>query len=277
MNNFNGLAVVNLELTSRCNKKCEVCGRRRLEKENQELCNFGDMDLELAYHIIDQLPENIIIQFHNNGEPLLYPYLLDILNYTYKQIKCLNTNGKLLVEKADDIIEKLDTITVSVIENDPEGDEQYEIVKKFLEIKKNHKPFLIYRLLGDVGKIIRNNETRYYKERTDRWYKLPGLVATRILHNPMGSFDYTKKVTIPEVGFCQDLYSHLVIDRFGNIFPCVRFDPTKINKLGNIKDMTLEEAWNCEKRQYLLKEHIKGNRICSELCSQCQFWGIPHE
>ena len=67
------------------------------------------------------------------------------------------------------------------------------------------------------------------------------------------------------------------MDRLGNIFPCVRFDPTQINKLGNIKDMTLEEAWNGEKRQYLLKEHIKGNRKCSELCSKCQFWGIPHE
>jgi radical SAM protein with 4Fe4S-binding SPASM domain len=121
---------------------------------------------------------------------------------------------------------------------------------------------MIYRLLGNV-------------ENKERWGKLPGLICNRILHNPMGSFNYTKKVTIPEVGFCQDLFTHLVIDRFGDVYPCVRFDYKKINKLGNIQKNTLEELWNSEKRQNLLKEHIKGNRNSSELCSKCHFYGVP--
>ena len=53
------------------------------------------------------------------------------------QGKCIGTNAKLIVDKADEIIDNLATITISVFERDEEGDDQYELVKKFLEIKEN--------------------------------------------------------------------------------------------------------------------------------------------
>jgi MoaA/NifB/PqqE/SkfB family radical SAM enzyme len=258
-----------------------MCGRRKLENKNPELCNWGDMDLELVYYIIDQLPKNILIQFHSNGEPLLYPYLKEILNYSHNQIRCLNTNGKLLVEKANDIIDNLDTLTISVIENDPEGDEQYEIVKKFLKLKGDKKPFMIYRLLGDVGKFENKDSDEFdysneQQKRIDRWYELPGLVATRILHNPMGSFGYEKKVTIPEHGICMDLLSHLVINRFGLVSLCVRFDPYNELVVGDTKITSLEDIWNGDKRISILNKHIEGKRMELPYCgSKCKFWGCP--
>lgn len=293
MSNFNGLLVCNVELTSYCNKNpgCWMCGRRQLEKEHPSLCNWGDMDLDMAINIIKQLPEGIVIQYHNNGEPLLYPYLEIILGHSFDKIKCMDTNGILLLEKADEIIGSLDTLTISVIENDPIGDEQYEIVKKFLKLKGTKKPFMIYRLLGDVGKIdtlTSHKELKKYcsfvkiadlelqkRERRDRWYKLPGIVATRVLHDPKGSFDYQKEVTVPEHGICIDLLCHLVVDRFGDVYPCVRFNPYKYNLLGNIKKTSLLDLWNSKKRLNLIKEHIRGNRSCSELCEKCQYYGCP--
>ena len=133
MKNFNGLLVCNIELTSRCQKSCWMCGRRKLEKKYPELCDWGDMDFSLVQNIAGQLPSNIIIQFHNNGESLLYPKFGKAIKLFPSQIKCLDTNGKLLLEKADEIIDNLDTLTISVIENDLEGDEQYDIVKNFLK------------------------------------------------------------------------------------------------------------------------------------------------
>jgi radical SAM protein with 4Fe4S-binding SPASM domain len=91
----------------------------------------------------------------------------------------------------------------------------------------------------------------------------------------MGSFDYTKKVTIPEHGICLDLLTHLVIDRFGDVYPCVRFNPHKINRLGNLNQSSLEGLWNGELRKNLIQEHIKNNRKCNELCSKCDFYGCP--
>ena len=71
---FHGLANVNIELTNRCNKKCWMCGRRKVEKDYPELVlNYGDMDFELVARIADQLPPDIVVQLHNNGEGLLYP------------------------------------------------------------------------------------------------------------------------------------------------------------------------------------------------------------
>lgn len=257
---FNGLSVVNLELTSRCNKNCWMCGRRKLEKLKKT--DWGDIDFKLVKSIAKQLPEGILIHFHSNGEPLLYPRFGEAIKMFKNQIKTTDTNGKLLLDKICEVINNLDTLTISVIEDDPEGDEQYEIVKKFLEIKGDKKPFMIYRLLGEINE-------------KERWYDLPGIVCTRILHNPMGSFDYTKKVTIPEHGICLDLLTHLVIDRYGDCYPCVRFNPNKYNKLGNIEYSKLIDIWNHPLRKYFVEEHIKGNRNCSDLCSECDFYGVP--
>lgn len=263
-NVLTGLVVLNVELTSKCNKNCWCCGRRKIEKEYSHLTDWGDMDLELLKKIVEQLPANIVVQLHNNGDPTLYPRLREAIELFERQIKCMDTNGKLLIEKADEIIDNLDTLTISIIENDPEGEEQYKIVKEFLKIKGNRKPFMIYRLLGNIDKKLE-----------DKYKQLPGLIAKRILHNPMGSFEYKKQVTIPEIGICLDLLSHLVIDRYGNTFPCVRFNPNKYNLLGNIKENSLDEIWNSDYRKYLIREHVKGNRNCSPLCGKCEFYGVP--
>lgn len=278
-----GLTTVNIELTNRCNKSCWMCGRRRMEKEHPDLCKWDDMDLELALNIVQQLPEGIIIQFHDNGEPLLYPYLSEILSWSYKQIRCFDTNGKLLLERANEIIHKMESLTISVIENDPEQDEQYEIVKKFLEIKKDRKPFMIYRLLGNVAitpdkEAIANGGKGYFidDKRKDRWYKLPGIVATRVLHSPYGSYNYEKEVTIPEVGFCWEVLSHMVINVEGLVSICVRFDPLKELVIGNCKKEKLVDIWNGEKRLNILKKHIDGKRNELPYCGKkCHYWGIP--
>ena len=71
---LNGLGCVNVELTSRCNKKCWMCGRRKVDKDYPELAlKYGDMDFELVKKIAAQLPANIVVQFHKDGEALLYP------------------------------------------------------------------------------------------------------------------------------------------------------------------------------------------------------------
>lgn len=255
--------VLHLELTSRCNKACAMCGRRKMEREHPELCNWGDMEPDVVTALAYQVPHGTVVQFHNNGEPTLYPYLSWALGcFQPKCIRQFNTNGKLLVERAQEIIGNLEVLTISVIEADPEGDEQYELVKRFLSIKGELGPRLVYRLLGRVAE-------------PERWKSLPGVVCTRVLHAPGGSYDYHRQVTIPEHGICMDLLTHLAVDRLGNISMCVRFDPEGKLRLGNIKQMSLMEAWNCEKRKAYVKEHVAGNRGDLPGCGQCDFYGVP--
>jgi len=258
-----GLTTVNVELTSRCNKNCWMCGRRKIDREFPEIAlQYGDMDFDLVKRIAKQLPPNIVVQLHNNGEPLLYQRFGEAASLFTHQIKCIDTNGKLLLEKADEIIDILDTMAISVIEKDAEADEQFEIIGKFLELKKNKKPFTLLRINGEVD--------------TRRYEKLGLIMAHRVLHSALGSFNYAKQnPTIPEIGICLDFLHHLAINKDGEASICVRFDPKRLGVIGDAKKQSLNEIWNGKKRMAWLPHHKQGRRDQVPLCSYCHFWGVP--
>jgi len=260
--NLSGLCNVSIELTSNCNKNCWMCGRRKVDREYPEIAmKYGDMDFELVQRIANELPEGIVVQFHNNGEPLLYPRFGEAVNLFENQIRCVDTNAKLIVDKADEIIDNLDTVTVSIFEKDTEQGEQYELVKKFLEIKEGRKPNMIYRCLGDTC--------------TKKWKELDGIIATRVLHNPLGSFKYTKSPTIPEIGICLEILNHIAINRFGEVSICVRFDPKRLGVIGDISVSHLSDIWNGQRRKEWVELHVEGKRQIVPLCNSCEFWGVP--
>jgi len=253
---------LNVELTSRCNKACFCCGRRKMEREYPHLADWGDMDHEMVHKIAVQVPGGTIVQFHNNGEPTVYPYLGWALFQFRQCFRQFSTNGKLLPEKGSEIIDNLDVLTISVIEKDVEGDYQYDRVKEFLAVKGDRRPNIVFRLLGKV-------------ERPDRWKELGGIVCTRVLHAPGGSYDYEREVTKPEIGVCLDLLTHLAIDRYGNISVCVRFDPDGKLRLGNVNDISLYDAWKHPKRLKYIEKHIDQHRDNCGGCNGCHYWGVP--
>jgi len=232
-----------------------------MEREYPHLTNWGDMDYELFKEIVPQIPAGIVVQLHNNGEPLLYPYLREALLDLQNNIRCFNTNGKLLLDRSDDIIDNLETLTISVVEGDKEQEEQYEILSKFIRRKRNRPPAVILRFLGRI-------------DQGERWKALSQITATRILHAPEGSFAYQKQVTVPEIGICLDLLTHLAIDRFGNISLCVRFDPHGHLRIGHV-NQGIEAAWNSEKRRFYIQKHIEQKRSELPGCNQCEYWGVP--
>lgn len=74
MKNLPGLSTINIELTSRCNKNCWMCGRRKVDRDYPELTlEYGDMEFSLLEKIALQIPEGIVVQFHRDGDALLYP------------------------------------------------------------------------------------------------------------------------------------------------------------------------------------------------------------
>ena len=259
---FNGLTVANVELTNRCNKDCWMCGRRKIDREHtRNALDYGDMDFSLVESVSSQLPEGIVVQLHDNGEPLLYPRFKEAVSLFKRQIRCMDTNGKLIVERADEIIGSLDTLTISVFENDIEGEEQYELIGEFLKIKGDRNPSVIIRCLGQVD--------------LERYRKFGCVIATRILHSPLGSFQYKKNPVVPEIGICLDLLGHMVIKRDGRVSMCVRFDPEGLGVIGDCRQAPLVDIWNGPKRKEWVRSHIAGKRREVPLCSRCEFWGVP--
>lgn len=258
-----GLANINVELTSRCNKNCWMCGRRKIERDYPELTlEYGDIDFELVRKVARQLPPHIVVQLHNNGEALLYPRFGEAVKLFNRQITNIVTNGKLLIEKTDEIIDNLDTLAISIIENDSEADEQFRTIENFLKIKARRKPVTLLRVNGDVN--------------LDRYKKFGLIVARRLLHSSLGSFDYWEgNPTVPEIGICLDFLHHLAINTKGKVSICVRFDPKGLGIIGDVNKQSLRDIWNSAKRLKWLKYQLEGRRDEMPLCSYCHFWGIP--
>lgn len=263
MRTLHGISTINIELTSRCNKACWMCGRRKVDREWPELAlEYGDMDFDLLKRIALQIPPNIVVQFHRDGDALLYPNFGDAARLFRNNIRNVVTNGKLLVAKAEDIINNLETLSISIFENDDEAEEQKEIIRQFLAIKRDRKPFVTLRLIGNVDQ----------KE----YERFGQLFVYRVLHSPMGSFNYEKrKPTIPEIGVCWDFLQHPCIDRRGDVSICVRFDPERKGVLGNVNNASLIELWHGVERKKWLELHLTGRRGEVPLCSACEFWGVP--
>jgi hypothetical protein len=201
------------------------------------------------------------------------------LGYFKHCVRGLNTNGKLLVEKADEIIGNLDTLTLSIIEADPEADEQLEILKEFLKIKGDRPPMMVYRLLGDIDP---RPWRAFAKNRG-------GIVVTRLLHDPLGSYGYEKPVTVPEMGICLDMMHSVAVDRYGHVCHCVRLDAETARRndpprstIGHIDNATLEEivtGTDTHKAKHprlrYLQLHLEGRRKDVPLCATCEFYGVP--
>ncbi len=239
-----------------------MCGRRQRDKlvGDQE---YGDMEMSLVEELSRQIPKGISVQLHNNGEPLLYPYFGTALYSFRNHVTNIVTNGKLLIKKKDKIVGRgLDTLSVSIFENDPEQEEQYEILKEFLAWKSDRKPYVTARLIGDVC--------------GDRYEALGLKLVRRTMHKLEGSVFYKRQVVIPEVGYCWDMFTRLAVDRLGFVYCCVRYNPDGELVLGNINDNTLDEIWNCKKRTDMMEMHISGKREDIPFCGdKCHYYGVP--
>jgi len=258
-----GLSVINCELTSRCNKNCWHCGRRERERLYGDQ-GYGDMPLHIVGLIASQIPPGIMVQLHRDGEPLVYPEFRKAVKLFKHCITNIVSNGKLIVEKSNEIINNLDILTISIIEDDDSNEKYFQLqqIEKFLKIKGEKKPHTILRFVGDVDE--------------EPYKKFNLLHVNRTLHLPKGSVGYRKQPIIPEYGICLDFLTHLAIDRHGNVSMCVRFDPEGELRLGNITYTKLSILWNSEKRLYYKKKFIEGKRDELPFCgNKCEFWGCP--
>lgn len=101
-----------LELTSKCNFRCEFCHIHRNNNIKQQ-----DMTTEQAITVIDALSEvGTSFLYVTGGEPLIREDITEILKYAKKKKMyiLLATNGSLLLKKFDKIYKYIDNIHLSI-------------------------------------------------------------------------------------------------------------------------------------------------------------------
>ncbi|MCR4662348.1 MAG: radical SAM protein, partial [Endomicrobiaceae bacterium] len=114
-----------LELTSKCNFRCEFCHIHR--KNNIK----SDMTTDQVITVIDALAKaGVSFLYVTGGEPLIREDVIEILKYAKKKNMyiLLGTNGSFLLKKFDKIYKYIDNIHLSV-----------QTISKFKEITGSTK------------------------------------------------------------------------------------------------------------------------------------------
>lgn len=132
-----------LETTTRCNARCTYCGNKDVPKM--------DMPLDLYKAIIDAAPFVERIDPLSRGEPLLYPHIVEAVEYAKQAGKkvVMHTNGSLMNgEMALKLMRAgVDMIVFSIDDSVKEYYEQvrqgldFDLVRKNVEITKYLRNF----------------------------------------------------------------------------------------------------------------------------------------
>jgi radical SAM protein with 4Fe4S-binding SPASM domain len=248
---------INIELTSRCNKACSICPRWRDGNVK------GDIPFALLEKIEPQIEDNTIVHFHDNGEPLLYPYLKEAFDLFWKKIKHFDTNGILLYERASQLL-SVDVISVSIIQGDVIADEQIDILRKYLSVRPE-KQIVVARCVGTID-----------RRRSEIIKSLNLPTVRRVLHSYKGRTNYTKTTIKPEDFICRDFLNHPTIDCAGKFHICTKYDPNNKGVIGDVNYQTINEIWHSQVRLDVLRKHVSGKRNRIEFCKECEYYGYPN-
>ena len=281
---------VHIEPTNKCNQTCVMC----VHPDMQRPVTFIDDDIALK--AINQCAEFGIyaVHFFFFGEPFLNRKTVDYIR-TAKQkgipLVSVTTNFTSIKDAEIErlVVDGLDSIHISFEGlsrekyEDIRGTDSYEKVLRNLErlyhFKAKHKSEKPWVSLT----YVRTEESDEQIETFQNTWKDK---VNSIHISPQ--FDYLGRAPIRETQgdpnsegildrsaedrlACRQLWLRLVVLSNGELVPCSQNIDGELS-LGNIRDMSIAEAWQSEKMMDLRAQHIT-NRIPKEcVCSGCIDW-----
>lgn len=259
------LTGLNVELTNRCNLSCGHCPRTRPGSRPE--C---DMDFDTFRSIIDPLPDLRTLLPFQWGEPLMSPILYDCIAYARNRgiQVMLTTNGTLLDEEASRKLCEADLTRLTVsFDGSPEQHARWRNVNPD-RIIENVSAFKRVRdKMGascalDVSMVV-DEETlpfveefkRLFKNSADRLQLIPRFVE--------------KLRTKP----CRELWRGvLVVLSNGDVTICCA-DPQGYAVIGNVRDATVAELYNCKAMKHIRRTHREGR--FEGICKTCSEFHAP--
>lgn len=263
---------INIEPTNKCNLNCSMCPRSESKKP------IGLMDMELFRNIADEITkhDNVSVNLHKDGEPLLHPDLAEMIRYIkgkehpFGNIKVgFNTNGILLTkQKAKELIDSgLDSISISMNAADRGTYMKITGVDAFDLVEKNAREFI--RMSGRVKTfvtIIRMDKTEHeigsFKSRWKNRAKVDFFTSWK------GSKSDSLMPCSSERYPCPMLWSSLAVNWDGTVNPCCQ-DWNSSIVLGDLNVSTIQEIWNGNMMKKLRADHMNGTYA---QCEKCNFW-----
>ena len=278
---------LDIEPTSNCNLKCPMCARTQLIEAGKCWTN-DNMSMETYKRIIDEGLSNGLyaVNLSMFGESMMNQDLIAMIKYAKAKGVLdvfFNTNATLLSEKmSHELIDSgLDKITISFdsiikehyekIRVNASFDKVVNNIKRLMEIKKERNSQLpIVRIFMTVMDSTKDEKELFH----DYWKDIVDEVALNDYMNFIGidkvdrhNIDLKPRHT---KFICHMFWQRLSVTADGSILPCCT-DFDKTMTLGNIKDMSLKEAWNSPKLNKFRELHKLGRAIEIQGCNRCDW------
>jgi len=241
-----------------------------------------DIGVVEATKVIDEISGYAYsMKFQYRGEPTIDNHLSLYIRYAKRKgitETMINTNGNLLDKDLSlDLIESgLDKIIFSVEGSNADVYNQTRIGGDFNTVVNNIKLFTEMRdTLGytkpetRVQMVKTKDNASDVKKFLKFWKNKVDVVAVE------DEFDYRAEIAdttpLPDWA-CPQLYQRLIVLADGDIVPCCRSIIGGTGKqvvLGNIKDISIRQAWNSYKMNYIREEHEGGRSHLIDMCARC--------
>ena len=273
---------MDFELNDRCNQRCSMCPRNEAKHPNinYELNKGTVLEFEDYARVIDEGAAKGLwsVNLGAFAEPLLHPRAFDMVAHAHDKgivDSRLITNGILLDKHIDDIFDSgLVNLFVSL---DAFSEEKFREVRgpNFQRVRDNLLAFLAERerrrrVLPIVRvSFIDMNVNREEKQGfIDFWGPKVDFIDIQVFD------DFNVDVTRPydaaktKKWDCGSPWGRLAVLSCGDILPCCSFFGYNV-PVGNIKDMSIEEAWNSEAlagiRRGILSDDLPNCSICQRI------------
>jgi radical SAM protein with 4Fe4S-binding SPASM domain len=275
LNRIDTPAQIDIELNSHCNLRCTFC------IQSAEIIKKVTLDFNNYKAVIDQCRALNIrsLKLNYQNEPLLNKEIFEYIKYA-KDNGFINiffaSNGILLTEE---IIKGLidSGLTKIFISLDAFKDETYKKLRgkdELGRIKNNILLFLKIRNerglkypLIRVNFLKTNENILELDEFISFWINKVDLINVQdmneLINNTTDLF-----IEKTELYKCSMPFKQLVITASGDILPCCTMHGIK-HKIGHINNMSLEEAWQSDKINYLRTIHENGDINKDPICKAC--------
>ncbi len=282
--------LVNLDISSICNLKCDMCILWNEKNAGRVLKKTIDYDLLIK--IIDEIAvycPGAVVSLTPRGELFCHPRAMDII----REIKrrglrvCFVTNGTLIgKDEIQSFIDlKVDEVRFSIDGLLPETYRKIRGVDKLGTVAEN--VWELARLLRGgavvgVPKIIIN----FVLQNLNAAEMVPFLVhwAPIVTHVQVNKWDtdtvspfsiknLNREFPLPERYVCTEPWRNISVDSDGNVYPCC-YDPFVTMNMGNLKEKSLREIWLGEKYMRLRGALMDGDFSEFPQCRNCGNWNL---
>ncbi len=276
-----------LEISNICNLKCSFCPPLKRARRR--------MDINELTSVIEKIKGRVrYVYLHLMGEPLLHPFLEEILSAFKEQgvPVCITTNGTLLKDRKElllkysDIIHKI-SVSLHALEGNGRAEQSYfdEYMDTVIAFAKDIAPrgtYTVFRLWNEdtearLGQNSLNSDIikRLKADFADPWQERRGGVGYRLDKNIF--LEYAGIFTWPieseaepkECGRCHGLSQQIGILADGTVVPCCLDSEGEI-ALGNILKSSLEEILSSVRAKKIIKGFNEG-KFTEPLCQKCTY------